>query len=425
MRRGWCGQVLLSLFVMFCVFLTSAALAAEPIRIAIPTALKSDYGYDATHAVELGVEEINAKGGVMVNGQKRPIELIKVDTRDMDPGTPIHDALLAVEKVILEEKPDAIMIGFGRSEALMAGMDLIAKYKIPYMGSYAQTHKFQVQFAKNPEKYKYMFRVCTDAIVVAKTLTASLDVLKNQYGLKRVFIMPQDTLLSKAFMGVLRKHCKKTGWDEVGYEVIASDSKDFSAVLTQMKERKTDVICTMWDVAQGATIFFKQWAAMKVPSLILGHIVGVSSPQAIKIIGPDVNYAIQTEGSMGSSIPLKKVPKAREFVERYQAKFGLPRSQWLTGSAYDGIYVLAQAIERANSLDPDKIVAELQKTDYMGVSGRIRFDKTHQCIFGTNPQETAVCLSYQWQDGKCVPIYPPAVAEGGVLLPPWMKKKGN
>jgi len=419
--RLFCS-ILLAVFVVFCILAGSVCYAAEPIRIAVPTALKSDYGYDAAHAVEFGVKEINAKGGVLVGGERRPIELIKVDTRDMDPGTPIHDALLAVEKVILQKKPDAIMVGFGRSEALMAGMDLIAKHKIPYVGAYAQTHKFQAQFAKDPEKYKYMFRVCTDAIVVAKALKASLDVLKNDYGLNRVYIMPQDTLLSKAFMGVLRKHCQKTGWEEMGYEVIASDCTDFSSVLTKMKERKAQVICTMWDVAQGATIFFKQWASMRVPSLILGHIVGVSSPRAWKIIGPDVEYAIQTEGSMGSSVPLKKVPKAKDFVERFTKEYGLTRSQWLIGSAYDGVHVLAQAIERAGSLEADKIVTELEKTDYKGVSGRIRFDKTHQCVFGTDPNETAVCFSYQWQKGKCVPIHPPSIAEGKVLLPPWMKK---
>jgi branched-chain amino acid transport system substrate-binding protein len=414
----------ISLMVVLTVGLflvTSTKTEPKPILIAVPTALKSDYGYDAMHAAELAVAEINAKGGVLIGGEKRPVKIVTADTRDMDPTTPIHDALLAVEKVILEQKPDAILIGFGRSEALMAGMDLVAKYKIPYVGSYAQTHMFQKQFATDPGKYKYLFRVCTDATIVPKTLTDSLDILKNQYGLSKIFFMQQDTLLSKGFLGVLRAHTQKTGWEELGYEVIASDSTDFSAVLTKAKERKAQVICTMWDVAQGATIFVKQWAAMKVPSLILGHIVGVSSPRAVDIIGSDIDYCIQTEGSLGSSIPLKKVPKARELVERFVRKYGLPRSQWITGSAYDGAYVLTGAMERAGSLEPDKIIAELEKTDYKGVTGRIRFDKTHQAIFGDNPEETAVCFSYQWQKGKMVPIYPLSIAEGKVLLPPWMK----
>ena len=395
--------------------------APKPIVVAMPTALRTDWGVDAANAVNLAISEINAKGGVSVGGEKRPLRVVSADTRDMDPATPVHDALLATEKLILEQKPDAVLVGFARSEAFMAGMDLIAKYKIPYVGAYAQTHMFQKQFATDPVKYKYLFRACGDAIITAKTVTDALDVLKNQYGLSRVYFMPQDTLLSKGFNGVLKAHCQKTGWEEVGFEVIASDSTDFSAVLTKMKEKKAQVICTFWDVAQGGTIFLKQWASMKVPALIVGFVVGACSPRGWDLIGSEIEYCIQTEAPIGSAIPLTKVPKAKEFVERFVKKYGMPRAQWLTGSAYDGTYILVGAIERAGSLEPDKVVAEIEKTDYRGVTGRVRFDKNHQAIFGDNPEETAVCLSYQWQKGKMVPIYPPSVAEGKVLLPPWMK----
>jgi branched-chain amino acid transport system substrate-binding protein len=414
----------ISLLVVFTgglLLVTSTKTEPKPILIAVPTALKSDYGYDAKCATKLAVSEINAKGGVLIGSERHPIKIVTADTRDMDPTTPIHDALLSVEKVILEQKPDAILIGFGRSEVLMAGMDLVAKYKIPYVGSYAQTHMFQKQFATDPTKYKYLFRVCTDATIVPKTLTDSMDILKNQYGLSKIFFMQQETLLSKSFLAMLKTHTQKTGWEEVGFEVIASDSTDFSAVLTKMKEKKAQVICTFWDVAQGGTIFLKQWAAMKVPALIVGFVVGACSPRGWDLIGSDIEYCIQTEAPIGSAIPLTKVPKAKDFVERFAKKYGMPRAQWLTGSAYDGTYILVGAIERAGSLEPDKVVAEIEKTDYRGVTGRVRFDKNHQAIYGDNPEETAVCLSYQWQKGRMVPIYPPSVAEGKVLLPPWMK----
>jgi branched-chain amino acid transport system substrate-binding protein len=414
----------ISLLVVFTgglLLVTSTKTEPKPILIAVPTALKSDYGYDAKCATKLAVSEINAKGGVLIGSERHPIKIVTADTRDMDPTTPIHDALLSVEKVILEQKPDAILIGFGRSEVLMAGMDLVAKYKIPYVGSYAQTHMFQKQFATDPTKYKYLFRVCTDATIVPKTLTDSMDILKNQYGLSKIFFMQQETLLSKSFLAMLKTHTQKTGWEEIGFEVIASDSTDFSAVLTKMKEKKAQVICTFWDVAQGGTIFLKQWAAMKVPALIVGFVVGACSPRGWDLIGSDIEYCIQTEAPIGSAIPLTKVPKAKDFVERFAKKYGMPRAQWLTGSAYDGTYILVGAIERAGSLEPDKVVAEIEKTDYRGVTGRVRFDKNHQAIYGDNPEETAVCLSYQWQKGRMVPIYPPSVAEGKVLLPPWMK----
>ncbi|MBN2570328.1 MAG: ABC transporter substrate-binding protein [Deltaproteobacteria bacterium] len=412
--------LMISLFVLpFC----KNSQAAEPIVIGIPTAIKSDYGADSTNAVKLAVEEINAKGGVLVGKTRRPFKVIVTDTRDMDPTVPAHDALMAAEKLILQEKPNALLVGFGRSEIFMAGMDLVAKHKVPYIGNYAQTHKFMEKFGSDPEKYKYIFRTCGYNIIAAKAVTDAIDVLREQHGFSKVFFLTQDTLLSQGFVGVLKRHCEKTGWQTVGTENIASDATDFSAVLSKVKQSGAEMLATFWDVAQGGTILLKQYTSMEVPALITGFIIGACSPRGWDFLGEDLNYCIQTEAPIGSGIPLKKWPKAKNFVEKFTKKYGKGRGQWLTGSAYESVYILAGAIERAGSLDPDKIVAEIEKTDYEGVIGKVRFNKNHQVIYGDDPKETAVCLSYQWQDGKMVPIYPPSIAEGEVKLPNWMKNK--
>jgi branched-chain amino acid transport system substrate-binding protein len=87
------------------------------------------------------------------------------------------------------------------------------------------------------------------------------------------------------------------------------------------------------------------------------------------------------------------------------------------------VYVLKDAIERANSLDSDNVVTALEKTDIMGVYGRLRFDpKSHQVIPAIDPKEGAVGSILQWQDGKRVVVYPKSIATGEILLPPWMQK---
>jgi branched-chain amino acid transport system substrate-binding protein len=87
------------------------------------------------------------------------------------------------------------------------------------------------------------------------------------------------------------------------------------------------------------------------------------------------------------------------------------------------VYVLKDAIQRAGSLDSNKVVEALEKTDMMGVYGRVRFDpKSHQIIPSTDPKEGAVGSILQWQDGKRVVVYPKSIAMGEILLPPWMKK---
>jgi branched-chain amino acid transport system substrate-binding protein len=86
-------------------------------------------------------------------------------------------------------------------------------------------------------------------------------------------------------------------------------------------------------------------------------------------------------------------------------------------------YVLKDAIERAGSLKSDAIIEALEKTDMMGVYGRIRFDpQSHQVVPSLDPEEGAVGTVFQWQAGKRVVVFPKSIAMGEIQLPPWMKK---
>jgi len=397
--------------------------SAEPIIVGVPTSLYTPFGRDGLKAVNMAVEEINAKGGVLVGKEKRPFKVVVTDTRDGEPTTPIHDSLMAYEKMLLEQKPHAVVIAPFRSEAIMASMDLVAKYKVPQLQTIAQTPQFQVKFRTDPEKYKYLFRVCTDAAIDAGYISGALNALKADFGLDKVYFIPQDTLWALGFIGILRKHCEKTGWQEIGYEPYAAGATDFSPGLTKAKEGNAQVIAMVWDVPLGAGIFSKQWAAMKVPALVVGFVPPMAAADAWKTLGKNIEYSIQVEFPIGSSVPLTKLPKTVEFLDRFQKKYGkAPEAAAVNSSAYDSVYILAAAIERAGSLDPDRLVTALEQTDYRGVSGRLRFNKDHITVFDSNPDETGVCVVFQWQKGKRVPIYPAFLAEAKIALPPWMKK---
>jgi branched-chain amino acid transport system substrate-binding protein len=82
----------------------SQALAGKPIIIGAPLSTAYLYGWDAERGIKLAIEEINAQGGVNVGGEKRPFQVEVIDTRDLEPGVPVSEALLAVEKLILDKK---------------------------------------------------------------------------------------------------------------------------------------------------------------------------------------------------------------------------------------------------------------------------------------------------------------------------------
>jgi branched-chain amino acid transport system substrate-binding protein len=405
------------------------AQAAEPIVIGVPTSLYTPFGSYGLKAVNLAVEEINAKGGVKVGNQKRLLKVVVSDTRGGEPGTPVHDALMAYEKLITEQKPDAIVIGAFRSEVLIAAMDLVAKYKVPHLGTIAQTPQFQAQFKKDPAKYKYLFRVTTDALVDATYIAHTLDLLKKDFNLDKILYIYQDTLWAKAFAGLMQKHCAQNGWTEIGFEPYADGASDFSPALMKAKESKAQVIGMVWDVPLGAGVFAKQYVAMRVPALLIGFIPPLGSPMAARAVGPEVEYSITVEFPVGATLALAKLPKTGQFLDKFKKKYGeIPDPPAVNSSAYDSVFVLAAAIEKAGSLDPDRIVAALEQTDYPGVSGRIKFNQDHVMIFGEkSADETGMCVVFQWQkskDGslKRVPVYPESLAERKILLPPWMEK---
>ncbi len=84
--------------------------------------------------------------------------------------------------------------------------------------------------------------------------------------------------------------------------------------------------------------------------------------------------------------------------------------------------MLKDAIERANSLKEDDLIAALEKTNLEAVRGTIRFDENHQVIYGYDPKNSVLGCWVQWQNGERVQIFPEVAAMGEVKLPPWIKR---
>ena len=131
MKKGIFSGFMLFVFAILISFPYTASAELKPgeaIVFGVPTALGSIEGRDGWMAIQMAVDEINAKGGVLVGKTKHKLEAYSIDTREHEPGIPVHDALTAMEKLILEKKPHAIVLGNFRSEVLLAAMDVISKY---------------------------------------------------------------------------------------------------------------------------------------------------------------------------------------------------------------------------------------------------------------------------------------------------------
>jgi branched-chain amino acid transport system substrate-binding protein len=403
--------------------LFAGSVAAKDLVIGVPTSLGFLEGKESLNAVNLAVDEINAAGGVKVGGDSLLFKVESIDIRDAAPGVPVPEALLGIEKLILEKKPTALVVGPFRSEALMASLDLIAKHKVPLLGNIAMTPQTEAKIAKEP-KYKYVFRTCLNAKYFVGYLVGAMAFLNKEFGFKKVYIMNQDVawarITAKIVSGVLAKKIKM---DVLGVESFPTGASDFSPALMKAKMKGAEIILPIFDMPQSGTLV-KQWKAMKVPAIMAGFISPAVGPAAWNTFDKKIGGMVNCVFEIGS-IPSQKYAPAAKFYNAYEKKYGKPiEAGHGPAPAYASVYILKAAIEKAGSADPDAIVKALEATDVAAVMGKAKFTPGHQVVYGNDPAKEALGCVFQWtNDGNRVIVYPPAIAEGKIQLPSWMKSK--
>jgi len=420
-KRLFLTALLSALILLFAP--VSAVSAADNIVIGSPLSTAFLYGWDAERGVKLAVEEINAKGGVNVGGKKLPFKVEVIDTRDLEPGVPVSDALMAVEKLILEKKADFIIGGPVRSEAALAAMDLLGKYKkVSILTTGVLTPAYHARVEKEYDKLKYCFRIHGEALQLVKEIMACFGEIKAKYGLNKVFIMVQDVAHARVGGQLIEKAAPNEGWSVGGTEVYPTGTTDFSMGLLKAKDAGAQVLNIWMDMPE-SSILLKQWYELKIPALPFGStLAAAEQPGFWKATDGKGEYTLCNVVNAGNA-PSNATDWTMKFYDAYTKKWNIEPEGLGSSSSYMAVYVLKDAIERANSMDSGKVVEALEKTDMMGVYGRIRFNpKNHQVIPALDPKEGAVGTILQWQAAKRVVVFPKSIAMGEILLPPWMKK---
>jgi branched-chain amino acid transport system substrate-binding protein len=414
------GSVLLALCL--CVGLTLSAHAAEkPIVIGAPLATAFLYGWDAERGMKLAADEINAAGGVNVGGKRRPISIEAIDTRDLEPSVPVSEALLGVEKLILEKKVDFIVGGPVRSEAALAAMDLLSKYrKVSILTTGVLTPAYTQKVAENYAKYKYCFRNTSHVGVMMGELVTLIEDVRKVHALDKAYIMVQDVAHARAGGEAMQKALTAKGWTVIDMKVYPTGTGDYSVGLMDAGKKGAQLLFIWMDMPESA-VLLKQWTDLKLKCLPLGFVNAAEQPGFAKAMEGKGECLI-VDLVNGGNAPAHITPWTMKFVDAYKKKWGLEPEGYGTSSSYMAIYQLKDAVEKEQSTDSDKVIAGLENSDIMGVYGRMRFDKkSHQIIPSLDPKEGAVTGIIQWQGGKRVQIFPLSVADGKVLLPPWMQ----
>jgi branched-chain amino acid transport system substrate-binding protein len=412
MRAGW--RILF--YAAFISIAPSSVFGMGKIVLGVPTTLDLIEGKESLEAVKLAAAEINAQGGVRVGPAKMTFKVVPFDLGDALPEASIPQVLASFDRFIQETRIHALVVGPFRSEVLLPAMDIIARHEVPMLGTIAMTPVTDMKIIRDP-KYRYVFRVGLNSKYLVAVLIDIMKHLHDRFGYRKVFIMHQDVAWAKAAGALMiRIYFNRVGWRVLGLESYSSGSSDFSQGLTRAREAGADVIMPLFD-APGSSRLVKQWNEMKVPALLCGFISPMIGPAAWKGFEGKIAGSLNVVFELGN-IPSTKYAPATAFYEDFKRQYGREiEAGHGPAPAYESVYILREAIERAGTLDPNRMVSSLEKTDRLGVMGRIRFNIGHQAIFGNDPFSDAIACVFQWREGgERKIVYPPAVAEDEITL---------
>lgn len=355
-RGRRCGFVA-ALFLLF----GTPTLAADALKIGLVAPLTgpgAESGRLQIDGAKLAVEEVNKAGGVL----GRQIELLIEDDQTTNPG-----AVLAFSKLAGDADIPAF-IGSIRSTQVHAMAPDILKVAKPVMIGGTDP---QLTRMGNP----WLFRFRPNDIYSARVIA---DFGVNTLKLRKWAIVHSTDAFGTNGMKNLTEELKKRDVTPVLVQGYTNNSQDFTPVALAVKQAGADVMGTYMTFEPDQGIFAKQLRQLGVTVSWVGSPTTVTGT-ALKLAGPALygSYAVVDFNADSS-------PEAKAFAGKFEAAYKIVPDVFASWS-YDAVNILALAINRAKSLDPQAIrTAILAVKGYKGAEGIYNFDANGDGLHGYN-----------------------------------------
>ena len=329
------------------------------------------YGTAIKAGLELALDEINQKG--ILGGRKIALT-VEDSAGNKDQAINAARKLIGRDKVVL-------VIGPTLSNEMFAVGPVVNERKIPIVGT-------STTAVGITEIGPYVFRTSLpESDVIPVTLAHA-----KARGVKTIALMyANDDAFSKSGFDTMKAAAEKAGLQIVAIESFAGKDTDFSAQLTKIKALKPDAIgiSALVEPVSGVLLQARQLGFGKETHFIGGN--GSNSPKLGEIAG-----AASDGLTVGSPWFIGKDDAANKaFVAAFRAKYSKDPDQF-AAQAYDCMYIVAAAIERAGAADSEKIREALLATKHTGVMGPFTFTP------GRDPASTEGVVVLAMQGGKFV-----------------------
>lgn len=234
-----------------------------------------------------------------------------------------------------------------------------------------------------------------------------------------IAIAYEDQLYGTSHAKIAKPILEQLGLKVVLYEPFKSGATDYTPLLTKVKNLNPDVF--YWIGYTGDSILLtRQAKEIGLNPKMMMDTVGVGVPDYRKAVGSNAEGVVGIEvWSPAATFPAsdkyaQDFPSTETWVKEYTQRYNREPNYWSL-ITYVNALVLTQAIERAGSLDKEKVIAELEKTDTMTPMGPLTFFKTKVAIH----QGYTKMVVFQWQNGSKQILWPKATGQLIYPKPAW------
>lgn len=307
-------------------------------------------GKDNENGVRLAVEELNAKK-LTIGGKQIKFELLSEDDQ-CDPKSGVNVAQKFVD----------------------AGVKFVmgpycSGVAIPASRVYSEAGVMMSTVGTNPKVtqsgYKNLYRIiASDSQLGSGMAVYAANVLKA----KTVGVIDDRTAFGQGLAEEFVKVAKKSGLKVLGQEFTTDKATDFNSILTSLKAKKVEVIFFGGYAPQGAPMA-RQMKQLGMNVKLMGGDT-LCSPEMGKLGGDAVGENVLC--AQGGTV-LDKVSSGPAFKAKYKKRFNQDPDAY-AASFYDQLMFIGEAMQKAKSVEPAKVGAELYKMSYKGVAGTYSYD---------------------------------------------------
>ena len=299
------------------------------------------------------VEEVNAAGGI--NGKQVRLEMVD-DACDPKQG-------MNAASDLVNKKVD-IVVGYACSAVLVPASDVLHEANLPTIA--VATSNPQI----TERGYQNIFRNYGRDDVAGKAIA---DVLIKNYAQKKIAILHDKTLYGEGVAKIVKENLNAAGMTEALYDGITPGEKDYSAVITKLRDEKVDVLYYGGWYAE-AGLIIRQAHEQNYPlQLVSGDTLG--SKEFWNITGPSGQDAVFVNAADPSANAA-----AADVIQKLTAKNVDPDPIVLY--SYSSMQVAKQALEAAGSTDHNAVIKALHEGTFPTIIGDVKFnDKGDNAAF--------------------------------------------